>query len=497
MKEGALNILPVAVERVIEDKHGISFSYIAGLIPQEERLRFKRLLFRRTRGNIVTVLHDLEKPVLTYDKQEMKKSMYVAIFRESQALHTTVMKVCEAFSSEMYSAYSLLRYDISGDVSAREEELSKQEREFTGILNVTTAEIASRVEQIAAPLEGMNASALVVYKWYLERQKTVYNALNMFKVEDSWFKGVCWCQTAKKDNVDEAINVLRQTKKVMCSNLKEVKDHGLTPPTSFPTNDLFRPFQEIVFTYGVPSYREANPTPFTIVTFPFLFGIMFGDFAHGLVVLSLSIYICVRRKYLVESKSMLADAVDHRYLLLFMGFFSAFCGFLYNEFAAVPLYLGSSCFDKPTNRANELARSDPNCVYPVGFDPIWSASVNDLQFINSFKMKFSVIVGVTQMVMGVVLKGLNAIYYNQSIDFWCEFLPQLIFMLAFFGYMNLMIIIKWLTDWSSVGQNGPALITLLIGIPLRGGDWRPVALYGDGSVQQSVGQLILGICTYL
>ena len=33
--------------------------------------------------------------------------------------------------------------------------------------------------------------------------------------------------------------------------------------------------------YGVPRYKEANPMIFTIVTFPFLFGVMFGDVGHS------------------------------------------------------------------------------------------------------------------------------------------------------------------------------------------------------------------------
>ena len=34
-------------------------------------------------------------------------------------------------------------------------------------------------------------------------------------------------------------------------------------------------------TYGVPRYGEINPGLFTITTFPFLFGVMFGDILHG------------------------------------------------------------------------------------------------------------------------------------------------------------------------------------------------------------------------
>ena len=47
------------------------------------------------------------------------------------------------------------------------------------------------------------------------------------------------------------------------------------------TNSFLAPFQEITDTYGVPTYKEVNPSLFGIVTFPFLFGVMFGDAGHG------------------------------------------------------------------------------------------------------------------------------------------------------------------------------------------------------------------------
>jgi V-type H+-transporting ATPase subunit a len=49
------------------------------------------------------------------------------------------------------------------------------------------------------------------------------------------------------------------------------------PPTYFRTTKLTDAFQSIVNTYGYPRYKEANPGLFTIFTFPFLFGIMYGD----------------------------------------------------------------------------------------------------------------------------------------------------------------------------------------------------------------------------
>jgi V-type H+-transporting ATPase subunit a len=371
-----------------------------------------------------------------------------------------------------------------------EESLGKKAKENGMVLEQTKAQMRERLDQFTGSLPDTDGSALFTYKWFFEREKTLYTTLNMFKSENSWFKGLFWCPLSKKPEVDATIERLQKFKNALCSNLKEITDHDLAPPTYFRCNDFIRPFQEIVYTYGIPTYQEANPTLFTIITFPFLFGIMFGDLAHGLVLLSLSIYVCWRKDYLIRTKALLADVVEFRYLLMLMAFFAAYCGFLYNDFAAVPLNFIRSCYEKDMEK-HVATKPDPTCVYPAGVDPMWYASENELQYINSFKMKISVIVGVSHMIIGIVLKGMNAVQQKSSIDFWCEFVPQIIFMVAFFGYMNYMIIIKWLTDWSSVGQDGPAIITLLISIPLKGSDPGKVPLYGDGTLQQTIGQTVL------
>jgi V-type H+-transporting ATPase subunit a len=42
-------------------------------------------------------------------------------------------------------------------------------------------------------------------------------------------------------------------------------------------------------------------------------------------------------------------------------------------------------------------------------DPVWLRSTEEIAFMNSFKMKLAIILGVTQMVFGVILKGFNTL----------------------------------------------------------------------------------------
>lgn len=53
----------------------------------------------------------------------------------------------------------------------------------------------------------------------------------------------------------------------------------------FKTNEFTKTFQTIVDQYAVPSYKEINPAIYTMITFPFLFGVMYGDVGHGAVLL--------------------------------------------------------------------------------------------------------------------------------------------------------------------------------------------------------------------
>lgn len=326
-------------------------------------------------------------------------------------------------------------------------------------------------------------------------------------MRENFLDGEVWIPLQKFNDIQSSFRKLSQMGDyILIASFDDISQHGShsghvgsmddrlkerAPPTYFKTNDLTFPFQEIVNTYGVPRYREANPALFTIVTFPFLFGVMFGDIGHGLILLSFALYLCYKKEEIIESNSPLKPVLKARYLLLLMGFFAFFSGWMYNDFLSIPLNVFGSCY---SNQEIQAKKVDKNCVYPFGLDPKWYVASNELAFFNSLKMKVSVILGVSQMLFGIVLRGMNAIYFRSYVDFIFEFIPQLIFMTLLFGYMIIMIFIKWSTDWTGKSDKAPSIITLLMNIFLKGGDVENKPLWGTAETQSDFHFWVLIVC---
>lgn len=221
-------------------------------------------------------------------------------------------------------------------------------------------------------------------------------------------------------------------------------------------------FQTIVDTYGIPQYQEANPTPISIITFPFCFGMMFGDMGHGSILAIFGLTLTLFTAQL-SKVAVIKDLLPFRYFFLMMGLCSFYCGLMYNEFFAMPTQIFSSCYDlgnkdqwnianDPTIKGNYyFKRYDFKCSYPFGVDPVWGLSTAKLNFSNGIKMKLSVIMGIVHMTIGIIMKGTNAIFRKDTPTFIFEVCTGLIMLLGMFGWMDLLIYGKWFfpIDYSS------------------------------------------------
>lgn len=224
--------------------------------------------------------------------------------------------------------------------------------------------------------------------------------MNKLKKGDKLFTGYCWIPRLDMENVMKDIEAMKENnnRNVEVPNFMQVNGHNVKPPSLFRMNAYTWAFQEIVNTYGIPSYKEVNPAVFACVTFPFLFGIMFGDLGHGFVLFIIGAFMCLFYTPLITRSPGMEMILKARYLILMMGFFATFCGLIYNDFMAIPIFAKwGSCYDvvpDPHHHDEEIAILKPDCTYAIGIDPIWYVASNELGFLNSLKMKISVILGV-------------------------------------------------------------------------------------------------------
>jgi len=92
---------------------------------------------------------------------------------------------------------------------------------------------------------------------------------------------------------------------------------------------LLRPFQMLVTAYGLPGYRDLEPTLFVALTFLGMFGMMFGDMGHGAVLVAGGVLAALygRSERVRDGGVLVASA----------GLASALFGLLYGECFGIDL----------------------------------------------------------------------------------------------------------------------------------------------------------------
>ena len=187
--------------------------------------------------------------------------------------------------------------------------------------------------------------------------------------------------------------------------------------------------------YSIAAYQEINPGLFAIITFPFLFAVMFGDIGHGAIILSAAIFMILAERKL-ERKTLLSHSFTSRsgrYIILLMGMFSIYTGLLYNDLFSKSLHLWHSGRTFPGGNGTAITAIDNGHRYPFGLDPGWHGADNGLVFTNSYEMKMSIILGVIHMTFALCLQVPNHIRFKRPIDIYANFIPQVIFLQSIFG----------------------------------------------------------------
>ncbi|KAJ3600627.1 hypothetical protein NHX12_031607 [Muraenolepis orangiensis] len=484
----------------------LRLGFVAGVIGRERIPTFERMLWRVCRGNVFLRRADIEEPLEDpASGDQVHKSVFIIFFQGDQ-LKNRVKKICEGFRASLYPCPEtpLERREMAAGVNARIDDLQM-------VLN-QTEDHRQRVLQ---------AAAKTVRVWFIKvrKMKAIYHTLNLCNIDvtQKCLIAEVWCPISDLDSIQFALRRGTEKSGSTVPSILNRMQSKQTPPTYNKTNKFTSGFQNIVDAYGVGNYREMNPAPYTIITFPFLFAVMFGDLGHGALMTCAALYLVLRESRLLAQKNdneMFSMVFAGRYIILLMGVFSIYTGIIYNDCFSKSLNVFGSgwsvrpMFDPRVGgnwtvdllENTKVLQLDPAVVgvfkgpYPIGIDPIWNIATNKLTFLNSFKMKMSIILGVVHMLFGVSLSLFNHLYFKRPLNIYLGFIPEIVFMTSLFGYLALLVFYKWLAYDVFTSREAPSLLIAFINMFLFSYSDSGPQLYAGQSVIQSLLVVIAVAC---
>uniref|UniRef100_A0A669QE95 V-type proton ATPase subunit a n=1 Tax=Phasianus colchicus TaxID=9054 RepID=A0A669QE95_PHACC len=512
-------LLDPSVQRHLDRK----INFVTGVIHPWRVSAFERLLWRACRGYLVASFVEMPEPLEDPNTGENVTWVIFLISYWGEQIGQKIHKISDCFHCRVYPypESEASRADTLNGLVSQIQDLSV---------------VLEETEQYLAQVLDKVVLALPSWRVQVQKMKAIYLVLNQcsLDVTEKCLIAEVWCPVQDLTQVQEALRQgsVRSGSSVECfvQRIPTLE----SPPTLIRTNKFTAGFQSIVDAYGVASYQEVNPAPYAIITFPFIFAIMFGDVGHGLLMFLFALWMV-----LFENSPSLQQGSNEiwqmffkgRYLILLMGAFSIYTGFIYNECFSKATVIFPSAWSVatmanhsswrwvpifPCNSAylatHQSLTLDPNVTgvfrgpYPFGIDPIWSLATNHLNFLNSFKMKMSVVLGIVHMGFGVLLGIFNHVHFRQWHRLVLELLPEVVFLLALFGYLVFLIFYKWVKFSAADSQVAPSILIHFIDMFLFTSNADNLPLYrGQVPVQMvlvvlalaSVPVLLLGTPLYL
>jgi len=162
-----------------------------------------------------------------------------------------------------------------------------------------------------------------------------------------------WVPKEERENVIREIKMIDNRSYIESKDAEEVGIPKEEIPVKLKHNAFFKPFELLIDSYGIPRYGTIDPTIFVAISFLVMFGAMFGDIGHGLVLGLGSLFLKMSKNEKIKQASA---------LLLYCGISSIIFGALYGSFFGIEF---RSLWIKPIENIMEIFTV--SIMFGVGF----------------------------------------------------------------------------------------------------------------------------------
>ncbi|HOU14606.1 MAG TPA: V-type ATPase 116kDa subunit family protein [Anaerolineae bacterium] len=156
-----------------------------------------------------------------------------------------------------------------------------------------TRQRISEYEMEIAHLQETRIRHLRHLLWRVRASHTLANTITGYDHLQHTYLVTGWVPRASLAWLEQVI--AKVSDKVVIETLEPRQEDIGHIPASLKNPPFFSGFQGLVTTYGQPNYDELDPTPMMALTFPLVFGLMFGDVGHGLLLLLVGLLLAGRK----------------------------------------------------------------------------------------------------------------------------------------------------------------------------------------------------------
>jgi V/A-type H+-transporting ATPase subunit I len=161
--------------------------------------------------------------------------------------------------------------------------------------------------------------------WQVRTSRLLTDAMARFGKLQYTYLIVGWVPSTRLDGLGRKLKQISSGIVIESSPTKQRGETGHEVPVALRNPGLLGAFQTLVTTYARPGYEEIDPTVLMTVTFPLLFGAMFGDVGHGLLLAALGWLLAAKRIRALKSMSNLGA------IIVACGASAVVFGFLYGS----------------------------------------------------------------------------------------------------------------------------------------------------------------------
>jgi len=224
------------------------------------------------------------------------------------------------------------------------ESIEKLEKE----LNDLNEQLRDAEEKFQAVVNRHRALLIGVYL-RIRQEQVQGRMLHFFRRTEKTCLFSGWLPDSRKEVFVKELQKATQNRAIVdlipAESHEAVKDGSVEVPVKLNNPAFFKPFEMLTSVYGLPKYQTIDPTPVFGLSFLLMFGMMFGDIGHGLVLALLGLALLLK-----SHKDTFKSA---GYLLLYAGGSSIIFGFLFGSFFGVE-DLFPTIWMKPMNDINQL-----------------------------------------------------------------------------------------------------------------------------------------------